>query len=439
MSQLDADFLFPRSLHFRFEFAFLACGGWDKLLRLYDLESGRQISNYKSMAGIYCVTCNRRNEVLAGDRDGVLTLFRMPLISEMPATDGSILPWRPEKRWPGHDAPVSAICWANDASRATGLTPTTAMPSGRWISADREGKIKSWDVAASENTILKLAPAPEGPRIPVIRVFGKHLLRGAKSGIELIDRETGAVTATLPVAARVSSLAVSATSGTIVAGDANGNLHWFRETAQGIERAGEMSVLPGSEVIRLNVSEDGRFFCAINKEWQLGVVERPAKSMLTRLENAPVAIVHPDGKQMLRTFGDNDELQVIRLSDGSVVATLKGHRSTVSNVAFTADGRRCITTSHDRTVCLWDATAWTLMQQLTGHESPISALAISPRGDLMVTGDEGGILRLWDVQSGRELTELHERVNQIVGLVFSHAGRSLVAWDISQRVYRIDL
>jgi WD40 repeat protein len=80
-----------------------------------------------------------------------------------------------------------------------------------------------------------------------------------------------------------------------------------------------------------------------------------------------------------------------------------------------------------------------LKQQLTGHESPISELAISPRGDLAVTADESGILRLWDVQSGRELTELDERVDQIVGLVFERDGKSLIAWDVSQRVYRIGL
>jgi WD40 repeat protein/serine/threonine protein kinase len=417
----------------------LACGGWDKLLRLYDLESGRQISNYKSMAGIYCVTCNQQNEVLVGDRDGALTLFRIPSTLEIPATDEPVLQWRPEKRWPGHDAPVSSICWAKDASQVTASAISSVEPSGRWISADRHGKIKAWDIAESESTVLKLGPSPGTPVIPVVHVFEEHLLRGTETEIQIIDRKNGVVTSTLPTPAKTTSLAVMAASGTIVAGDADGNLHWFRKTNRGIEPAGEMPVLRGSAVIRLHVSDDGRFACAINKDWKMVVVDGPAKTIRLQLENAPGAFVHPDGEQLLRTFGNNDELQVIRLSDGSVVATLKGHRSTVSRVAFTADGRTCISASHDRTICLWDTQSWTLKQQLTGHESPISALAISPRGDLAVTGDDSGTLRLWDVQSGRELTELDERVNQIVGLAFDKNGASLVAWDVSQRVYQIEL
>lgn len=417
----------------------LACGGWDKLLRLYDLESGRQIANYKSMAGIYCVTCNSRNEVLVGDRDGALTLFRIPSVLEIPATDEPVVQWRPEKRWPGHDAPVSAICWAKDATRATVSAVPAAEPSGRWISADRQGNIKAWDVAESESTVLKLEPSKGTPVIPVMQVFEESLLRGTETEIQLIDRDNGKIVSSLPVAVKITSLGVSAASGTIVAGDAEGSLRWFRKTTQGIERAGEMPVLPGSEVVRLHVSKDGRFVCAINKDWKMVVVDWSAKSTRMKLENAPVAFVHPDGEHLLRSFGNNDELQVIRLSDGSVVATLKGHRSTVSRVTFTADGRTCLSASHDRTICLWETQTWTMKQQLTGHESPISELAISPRGDLAVTADESGILRLWDVQSGRELTELDERVNQIVGLVFERDGKSLVAWDVSQRVYRIGL
>jgi WD40 repeat protein len=323
--------------------------------------------------------------------------------------------------------------------QATASTVSAVESSGRWISADRQGKIKSWDVAESESTVLKIEPSKGTSAIPVMQVFGEHLLRGTETEIQLIDRDNGKIVSALPMAARITSLAVSAASGAIVAGDADGNLQWFRETAQGIEQAGEMSVLPGSEVVRLHVSEDGRFACATNKEWQMVVVDWPSKSMGMKLENAPVVIVHPDGEHLLRTFGNNDELQVIRLSDQSVAATLKGHRSTVSRIAFTADKRTCISASHDRTICLWDTKTWTLKQQLTGHESPIAALAISPRGDLTVTGDESGTLRLWDVQSGRELTELDERVNQIVGLIFERDGKSLVAWDTSQRVYRIGL
>lgn len=410
----------------------LASGGWDKLLRFYDLTSGRQIGNYSSMAGIYCVTCNPRNEVLVGDRDGALTLFRIPAEPNIPAVDEPVPHWRPEKRWAGHEAPISAICWARDAS-----TPDS---EAAWISADRSGTIRSWSTTASRaSSKLSLAGESSAESPAVIVPLKNGLLRAVPEGLAVQQQDTGAISSVLPVDADIRSLAVSADQNLIVAGDAAGHLRWFRDVASGPELCGELSIQPGANLIRAFLSADGRQVCAIDDQWRLAVVDWPTKSVRLRLENAPVAVPHPDGQHVLRTFADRDDIQVVRLSDGGVAATLKGHQSTISRITFTSDGQTCISASHDRTICLWDVRTWTLLQQLTGHESAVLALAISPRGDLAVSGDFNGTLRLWDVRSGRELTELDERVTALSDLRFDASGTSLIVWSATAHVHRIQL
>jgi len=274
---------------------------------------------------------------------------------------------------------------------------------------------------------------------PVIEPLKNRLLRAVPEGLAVIEQDTGAVSAILPVAAEIRSLAVSADQSLIVAGDAAGHLRWFHDVPSGLEQAGEISIQPGANLIRAFISADGRRVCVIDDQWRLTVVDWPARTIRMTLENAPVAVPHPDGQHLMRTFANNDDIQVLRLSDSGVAATLKGHQSTISRIAFTADGQTCISTSHDRTICLWDVRTWTLRQQLTGHESPVLALAISPRGDLAVTGDNGGTLRLWDVKSGRELTELDERITPMVDLRFDASGTALIGWDTALRVHRIPL
>lgn len=407
----------------------LACGGNDRLLRLYDVNSGSQIASYESLAGIYCVQCNPRDEVLVGDRDGVLTLFRMPLEPAIPAPGDPIPHWRPQKRWAGHQSPVSAICWLGSSS---GTEPT-----GDWFTADRTGFIKSWKLAAARPLVLPRQP--QDPDIPVVQPFAGTLLKATDAGIDVIDRETGKLNTSLPVSAVVRSLAVREDIGIVIAGDAEGSLHWFRETAGGLQPADRIPVLPGSPVVRIFTSQDGRLLCAVDSQWKLALVDVPAKTTRMIMENVLLAIPHPDGQHLMRTPKDADDLCVVRLSDGEVVKTLRSHQSTISQIAFTPDGQTCISTSHDRTICIWDATTWALRHQLTGHQRAIRVLAISPRGDLFVTGDESGVLRMWDLASGRELTELDERIPEILGLQFDSDGTTLIAWDHHPRLYVISL
>jgi WD40 repeat protein len=61
----------------------------------------------------------------------------------------------------------------------------------------------------------------------------------------------------------------------------------------------------------------------------------------------------------------------------------------VWGVAASPDGRWLGTSSHDRTVKLWDAQTLKLMRTLEGHRDVVWCVAFSPDSKTFASGSEG--------------------------------------------------
>jgi WD40 repeat protein len=79
---------------------------------------------------------------------------------------------------------------------------------------------------------------------------------------------------------------------------------------------------------------------------------------------------------------------------------LRGHRSKVTSLALSPDGRYVVTGSYDRTARIWDIRNLNNITSvvLEGHTDWIESVAWSPDGKYVVTGSLDGAPRIWDVQ-----------------------------------------
>jgi WD40 repeat protein len=118
----------------------------------------------------------------------------------------------------------------------------------------------------------------------------------------------------------------------------------------------------------------------------------------------------------------------------------------VTSVRFSADGRRALSGSEDRTLRLWDLNSGQCLNVLSGHHHAVNAVAISPDGRFAVSGSGNGFtsaeeddftLRLWDLERDRCLRVLSGHTEPVDGVAISADGRYALSgsWDTAVRVW----
>ncbi len=155
----------------------------------------------------------------------------------------------------------------------------------------------------------------------------------------------------------------------------------------------------------------------------------------------------PDGK--LLASGSADKTIIIwDVATGTALKRLEGHKDWVVRVAFTPDGKRLVSTSGnflftvlvptvaeysplDSSARLWDVETgeeiFTFGGEAGGHTAPVMSVAISPDGTTAVTGDSNGNIIVWDMATGQELRRMASPGDWVSSLAFLPDGDRFLA------------
>ena len=93
------------------------------------------------------------------------------------------------------------------------------------------------------------------------------------------------------------------------------------------------------------------------------------------------------------------EVKIWDWPTGREVASLHGHTSLVTAVAYFPDGRRLATASDDRTIKLWDVQTGEDVLTLRGHTSGVVSLAISRDGRQIASGSIDYSAKIWSIEA----------------------------------------
>ena len=124
----------------------------------------------------------------------------------------------------------------------------------------------------------------------------------------------------------------------------------------------------------------------------------------------------------------------------ALVRTLAGHSNWVEGVAISADGRRAVSASWDRTLKVWDLESGRELRTLKGQSAAPRGVAASADWRRAVSVSEDGMLRVWDLENGRDLRTLSAHSGGARGVAVSADGQLAVsaAWDRTLKVWGVE-
>jgi WD40 repeat protein len=120
-------------------------------------------------------------------------------------------------------------------------------------------------------------------------------------------------------------------------------------------------------------------------------------------QNIVSATLSPNGQILAWSFEDHS-IQLIQVSDGQPLKTLKGHTDIVFKLRFSPNSEKLFSASHDGTVRVWDSKGDPLEVIETGGE--VLGIGVSSDGTRLATIPFDGPVEVWDLMSYKKILAL---------------------------------
>ena len=129
-----------------------------------------------------------------------------------------------------------------------------------------------------------------------------------------------------------------------------------------------------------------------------------------------------------KTFVTSDA-RTVRLWNTYTGAQIVTLNTPADAAAFAPDGETLAIGegNEDKKISLWNLAKQERMATLKGHKYIIYQLAFSPDGAILASGDAGGVIRLWELPIGKHLTTFKSSAGYINKLAFAPDGKTLAS------------
>ena len=336
----------------------------------------------------------------------------------------------------GHTAPVTAIAFSPDS---------TILVS---VGGDRV--IRLWDARAG-----KQVKEWAGHTSPVMAVAfsgdGKMILTGGIDKIaRLWDATKDAAVYTFPAGrTAISAVALRADGKQALIGSGDGQLRVFDLTAAPKEMAVLTAHYAGVGAIAYGTDATKFATCGgdgLVKYWTVPATGIPTLVHEFKGHTKPVSSVaiSADGRFLVSGGGDAI-VRVWDVASKTELRALRGHADWVSSVAFGPNGRTILSASVDKTVKVWELSGEETAKAI-GHSRQLNTIAVSADGRWIASGSDDKTIKVWDAVSGTEAFTLDADAGghtaKITALAFEPNGKRLISaaadgkliiWDMATK------
>jgi WD40 repeat protein/DNA-binding XRE family transcriptional regulator len=432
----------------------LASGGWDGVLKLWDVESGALLWT------------------LRGHSANVTSLAFVPAGGQIASSsdDGTVRLWEAN----------SGTCLQTLLSHGGNVEIVAWSPDGRLLATAGEDQlIRLWDVetwtcvrtlSGHSRWVLGLCFAPGRPSSSPGQGGGSRLASASRDQtVKLWDVESGRLLMSLPGHTDfVRSVAWSPAGHSLASCSNDGTIRLW-DTGSGTQRA---CLLDHTNVVcSIAWTSDGIRLLSGSEDRTLRLWEAERAACVRLVQGYSLSLLavafNPQGTQ-LACGNSEGMISLWNVTDGATLPSLRGHRAPVRAVAWNPGGTWLASGSYDQTVRIWDPDMQACLRLLQGHNNlvmgvswspdgtsvasgswdqtvrvwnvrdgtcrwvghdsePIRTVAFSPDGKLLATGNNGGAVLLWQVEQGTVLHSLHGHRWAVYTVAFSPDGRRLAS------------
>jgi WD40 repeat protein len=349
------------------------------------------------------------SSLAVGDRNGSIRLLPIGAPSTPDRLQLMRMPLYSARQWPAHRGRIYSLAYTADGASL--------------VSAGEDGRLLHWPALSPAQSHRLLSLNTNG----AVFVDNEHFVV-AGSGVAVhransLARERFVRAASIwsdPCLARQARLIVVGRDGTeICCSRSDGSSSQQLWEASDGRLAGQLAVTPNGERLAIAVeSPDGEHHIELYEN-------RQSIARIPTAQNNAMVTMTSDGQ--FAAFNSNNEIIVIETTTGKVVHTLRGHRNSIWDFAFSPDDRQLGSVSEDRTLKVWDWQAEREVWSETAHENGASEIAFAPDGRTLATAGGDGMLRFWRWQEGRLALEMPFQGAELDSLEFSPDGRRLLA------------
>ena len=339
----------------------LASGSGDKTVRFWDLNM--QLPKHEGIGHtgwVLCVAWSPDAQwVASGSMDCCIRLWD-------PKTGNTAgLPMKGHAKW------VSVIAWE---------PAHLCLPSRRFVSGSKDGRLKIWDAVTRRCTV---SLSGHQMAVTCLKWGGDGLIYSSSRDcqISIWDSEDGKLVRQL-----------------------RGHGHWVNTMALSTEYALRTGAF------------DHTGTCP-------KAVEASKEKALERYNSAR------DGKPERLVSGSDDFtlLLWVPMVEKRPTARMTGHMQLVNQVQFSPDGRWIISASFDKSVKLWDGMNGTFITTLVGHVGPVYQVAWSADSRLFVSASKDSTLKVWELRSRKLMEDLPGHADEVFSVDWSPDGKKVAS------------